>query len=75
MEELKAFDEWIAQKRHLSEPEHLLAKAAFHAAWKSARIRFASICDDLPVSDPKGAWFNNDMCIAAAECAAAIRGA
>jgi len=75
MEELKAFDEWVAQKRPLSEQEHLLAKAAFHAAWQSARNVFASICDDLPASDPKGGWFNNDMCIAAAECAAAIRAA
>ena len=37
------------------------------------RARCASICDDLPVKDPKGAWFKNDMRLAAGECAEAIR--
>lgn len=33
----------------------------------------AKVCEELPISDPKGAWFNNDMTAGASECATAIR--
>lgn len=73
MDELIAFDEWLASKRALTEPESLLAKAAFHAAWLAATTRVreqcALACDEIATQHIDYAQARS----AAAKCAKAIR--
>ena len=61
--------ELLKDKPH--QPHYIAAMV--RKAVEAERERCASICDDLPVNDPKGPWFNDDMSLGARECAAAIR--
>jgi hypothetical protein len=71
--EMKYTPEEIAEllKDKPHQPHYIAAMV--RKAVESERERCATICDDLPVKDPEGAWFNDDMSMAAYECAAAIR--
>ena len=61
--------ELLKDKPH--QPHYIAAMV--RKAVEAERERCAALCDSLPKSDPKGAWFNDDMSLGAHECAEAIR--
>ena len=61
--------ELLKDKPH--QPHYIAAMV--RKAVEAERERCAALCDSLPESDPKGAWFNDEMSAGARECAAAIR--
>ena len=70
------YQDWV-RKQH-EEGQHGLGwqprgDDVWEAATKAERERCAKLCENLPVDDPEGLWFNDDMTMAARECAAAIR--
>lgn len=48
-------------------------RQCYEAGVSAERERAAKIADDMPVNDPDGPWFNDEMSSAAYQIAAAIR--
>lgn len=64
------FDEW-RESNKWCDPEK--GRFIWDASAKAEREACAKVCETLPADDPTGPWFNDDMTMAAIDCANAIR--